>query len=199
VARCCGSGRPGLKRAQAIAFHRELEYFVVQTEDGVRYLVGAARLPHLERVLGPVQVLKTYPGAALEGLTYRTLFASPQASSAYLELVPSAHVTADSGTGLVHVAPAHGAEDYALFRAQGYLSGARAMRCHVGPGGVFTPDVQEAVGDRLAPRLVGLEVLGDGSRGVVEILRETDALVKVERYKHRYPYDWKTDKPIIVT
>lgn len=54
------------------------------------------------------------------------------------------------------------------------------------------------VGDA-SSTLVGQEVLSGGSRAVVDILKTLGSLVKVQRIKHRYPYDWKTDKPIIVT
>lgn len=47
--------------------------------------------------------------------------------------------------------------------------------------------------------MVGKEVLGDGGKAIVGLLKDLGVLKKVQRIKHRYPYDWKTDKPIIVT
>lgn len=55
----------------------------------------------------------------------------------------------------------------------------------------------DIVGDK-AERLVGKNVLDEGGKAIVEILRELGVLKKVERYKHKYPYDWKTGKPIIM-
>jgi isoleucyl-tRNA synthetase len=125
---------------------------------------------------------------------YKPLF-DTHGSGRRLPIMFSSHVTPDSGTGAVHLAPAHGQEDYELFKKHGRTTD---MLCHVDGHGQFTPSVAEVVGDELAVRLVGKEVLSDGSREVVEILRERGVLLKVQRYKHRYPYDWKTDKPIIM-
>lgn len=116
-----------------------------------------------------------------------------------LKIIPATHVTADSGTGLVHCAPGHGAEDYNAFRALGLLSSGQPITCHVGEGGKFTPGVVSVVGEAAGEKLVGQEVLQDGSKAVVELLKELGCLVKIKRIKHRYPYDWKTDQPIIVT
>ena len=108
-------------------------------------------------------------------------------------IIPSSHVTPDSGTGVVHLAPAHGQEDYALFRSHPNLE----MLCHVDGKGQFTTSVADVVGDK-ADRLVGKSVLSEGGKAMVDLLRELGVLKKVERYKHRYPYDWKTDQPIIM-
>lgn len=101
----------------------------------------------------------------------------------------------------MHCAPAHGAEDYAAFRSLGLLQDNKlALICHVDGLGRFSEDVSDIIGEKQGRRLSGLSVLSDGTDAVVNILQEMDGvLLKEERIKHRYPYDWKTDKPIIVT
>jgi isoleucyl-tRNA synthetase len=111
----------------------------------------------------------------------------------------STHVTPDSGTGLVHCAPAHGAEDYNLFRERGLVSSTSSIVCHVGAGGLFTNEVVHVVGKEAGGTLVGQPVLDNGSRAIVDLLKKMDRLLRIERFKHRYPYDWKTDRPVIVT
>jgi isoleucyl-tRNA synthetase len=124
-------------------------------------------------------------GADLAGTTYNPVFgASPN------PVITAKHVTAESGTGLVHTAPAHGAEDYSAWRLGSHQAD---ILCPVDGEGKFT----EAVGEPWA-RLVGKEVLGDGNIEVIRILKERGALVKKETLKHRYPYDWKTKKPVIL-
>lgn len=108
-------------------------------------------------------------------------------------------MTSDSGTGLVHCAPAHGAEDYNLFKEKNLISSTSSIVCHVGDGGLFTSEVARVVGKEAAKTLIGLPVLDSGSRSVVDLLKNMNRLIKIERFKHRYPYDWKTDKPVIVT
>lgn len=71
------------------------------------------------------------------------------------------------------------------------------MLCHVDGKGQFTASVADVVGDK-ANRLVGKGVLSEGGKAIVAILKELGVLKKVEKYKHRYPYDWKTDQPIIM-
>ena len=140
-------------------------------------------------------------GSELAGACYRPLFSdlTPEASSESLVVVASTHVTPDSGTGLVHCAPAHGAEDYNLFKEKNLISSTSSIVCHVGDGGLFTSEVAHVVGIEAAKTLVGQPVLDGGSRSVVGLLKDTNRLIKIERFKHRYPYDWKTDRPVIVT
>jgi len=140
-------------------------------------------------------------GSELAGARYRPLFSSlaPDAASESLTVIASTHVTPDSGTGLVHCAPAHGAEDYNLFKEEGLISSTSSIVCHVGEGGLFTNEVAHVVGKEVGQTLVGQPVLDNGSQAIVGHLKNMNRLLKIERFKHRYPYDWKTDKPIIVT
>lgn len=77
-------------------------------------------------------------------------------------------------------------------------SSAVDLVCHVNGLGQFTSDVADVVGKEAASRLVDQDILDQGGREIVSLLTELGALQKVQRYKHRYPYDWKTDKPVIV-
>jgi isoleucyl-tRNA synthetase len=99
------------------------------------------------------------------------------------------HVTSESGTGLVHTAPAHGPDDYAAWRANNQTG---EIVCPVDSEGKFT----DAIGNKWS-RLVGKEVLGDGNIEVIRVLKEAGLLVKKEAIRHRYPYDWKTKMPVI--
>ena len=116
-----------------------------------------------------------------------------------MKIIPSSHVTALSGTGLVHCAPAHGEEDYAAFRSLGLLSSATTLLCHVDEKGAFSPEIANVVGEEAAASLVGKDVLVEGNAAMLELLRKEQRVVKTEKISHRYPYDWKTNKPIIVT
>ncbi|OCH93963.1 isoleucyl-tRNA synthetase [Obba rivulosa] len=151
-----------------------------------------------------VECLGQFKGSDLVDSTYRPLFSSflSQSDKApnSLPIVPSSHVTPDSGTGLVHCAPAHGQEDYHLFQSLGMLgsSAAENMVCHVDTLGNFSDKVAEVVGGGAAGRLAAKDVLDLGSREIVAMLKESGALLKVGRHKHSYPYDWRTHKPVIM-
>jgi isoleucyl-tRNA synthetase len=170
-----------------------------------RYLVKLKSLGKSE-VVGSKVVPSTscslfYIGSELAGARYHPLFASlaPDAASESLAVINSTHVTSDSGTGLVHCAPAHGTEDYNMFREQNLISSTSSITCHVGEGGLFTNEVAHVVGKEAGESLVGQPVLDGGSRSIVSLLKSIGRLLKIERFKHRYPYDWKTDRPVIMT
>ncbi|KAI0938609.1 hypothetical protein AcW1_001709 [Taiwanofungus camphoratus] len=194
----------------AIAVNPDMMYKAVASSDDPAAPLDIFAVDR-ERVLMNTLVLGTVPmaefqGSDLVGATYRPIFSSlldstqETTSSTSLPIISSSHVTPDSGTGLVHCAPAHGAEDYAVFRELGLLSSSSPanLLCHVDGLGQFTEDVVDIVGKKAAVTLVGKYVLGDGGKAIVALLSEAGALRLMEKYRHRYPYDWKTDKPVIV-
>jgi isoleucyl-tRNA synthetase len=173
-------------------------------------IVAEERLEALSAFLGSVDILTKVEGMFellslcsslmihiagrdLLNATYKPIF---PASTQSLPIINAAHVTSQSGTGLVHCAPAHGAEDYEALRD---LNSTTSLICHVDGKGQFVSDVADVVGPEFAKRLAGKEVLGDGNKEMVAILKEMGCLVKIQRIKHRYPYDWRTKEPIIVT
>ena len=151
-------------------------------------------------IVSPTLCSLSYIGSELAGARYHHPFdsLSPDVTSESLAVITSTHVTPDSGTGLVHCAPAHGTEDYNIFREQNLISSTSSIVCHVGEGGLFTNEVAHVVGKEAGKTLVGQSVLDSGSKSIVGLLKNMGRLLRVERFKHRYPYDWKTDKPVIV-
>ncbi|KAI0827156.1 isoleucyl-tRNA synthetase [Trametes gibbosa] len=208
----------------AIAVNPEMRYHVVATKDSSEgftesvLIYAADRADALRETPGLLspqcELLGEVDGSDLVDATYRPIFApllSSPASLPSLPIITSSHVTRDSGTGLVHCAPAHGAEDYAVMQSLGLISSSSTssgkcsahtspteLLCHVNGLGQFTHDVANVVGEDAAIRLVGKDVLDQGGREIVALLTELGALRKIQRFKHRYPYDWKTDKPVIV-
>ncbi|KAK0445212.1 tRNA synthetases class I-domain-containing protein [Armillaria borealis] len=197
-----------------IAVNPDLAYTFVEREDdkeGPLYLIATGRLGDnptepVFSALGNIRYVDSIQGQsrALQGFIVRSdlvgAYYKPMFShGSSKRIIRASHVTSESGTGLVHCAPAHGVEDYNTFRDQGLLAGTESMLCHVGSEGEFKADVADVVDDTAAQSLVGQPVLEDGSRAVVNLLKETNSLVKIERFKHKYLYDWRTDKPIIIT
>ena len=138
-------------------------------------------------------------GSDLVGVSYKPLFSSQCPSAKSMKIIPSLHVTGLSGTGLVHCAPAHGEEDYNAFCSLGLLSKATTILCHVDEKGEFSPEIVNIVGEEAAASLVGKDVLGEGNAAMLKLLKKEQRAVKTEKISHRYPYDWKTNKPVIVT
>ncbi|KAG9123509.1 isoleucine-tRNA ligase, partial [Ceratobasidium sp. 392] len=176
----------------AVAAHAEMAYSLVQYE-GKLVVVSKDRLEALANakifgdgweVLGELSG-EAHIGIDLIGTKYKPIF-----GTSVCPVITAKHVTAESGTGLVHTAPAHGAEDYAAWRLGSY---GEEILCPVDDEGKFTTAVGESW-----TRLVGKEVLGDGNIEVIRVLKELDVLVRKETLRHRYPYDWKTKKPVIL-
>ena len=87
-----------------------------------------------------------------------------------------------SGTGCVHTAPGHGADDFAIGKKYGL-----DVYAPVDAAGKFTPEVEH---------FAGLGVFEANSK-IVEFLCETGALLSVEKYEHRYPHCWRCKNPVI--
>lgn len=128
-------------------------------------------------VLEPIgQIL----GEDLIGTQYR----HPLTNEA-LPFVAADYVTADSGSGLVHTAPGHGMDDYKTCLPLGIEA-----FCPVNNVGKFTTEAGE--------ELEGLAVQTEGTAKVLEMLQDKGTLIQEQPYTHKYPYDWRTKKPIIL-
>lgn len=108
------------------------------------------------------------------------------------------HVTDDAGTGFVHTAPGHGADDFEIWMANARELEARgidtAIPFTVADDGFYTKD---------APGFEGNQVIthkgekGKANKAVIEALKESGALIGLGRLKHQYPHSWRSKKPII--
>ena len=232
---------------RAIAFHKDLEYCVIQpTAPGSRQLIIAkSRLAEFEQILlksdelredyfkEPVdptsrekeRTNKTSPlqrGQQMDGSPERISYEEPEAQQKNrrifdivadsimgselskdtwyinslrgnkIHIQPFVHadfVSADSGTGLVHLAPGHGMEDYEVLKQYGFEPDAP-----VDDLGRFTPYAMPGDPDALG----GLDVLSTGTEEVLKILEGHGRVIGIQKYKHKYPYDWRTKLPVIV-
>jgi isoleucyl-tRNA synthetase len=100
------------------------------------------------------------------------------------QVIPGTFVTADTGTGQVHIAPGHGMEDYIAGRENGL-----GLISPVDDAGKFTDEVG-------VPELVGVHVF-TGNKRIIEILTERDNLLGEEAHLHDYPHCWRSKTPII--
>ena len=92
-------------------------------------------------------------------------------------IINSTHVTPDSGTGLVHCAPAHGTEDYNMFREQNLISSTSSITCQASARGAYSRnEVAHVVGKEAGESLVGQPVLDSGSRSIVGLLKNIGCL-----------------------
>ncbi len=162
----------------AIAVNPEMEYVLVGGDAGQTILAKELLATVAEEVgWKDVPIERTWKGSELVGLI--TLHPLLDRES---PLVPADYVTADTGTGAVHTAPGHGADDFDTARKEGL-----PIIVPVGKDGRYT---EEAV------RHVGEKVL-DANAAIIEDLREAGALVATGKVVHAYPTCWRCHQPLI--
>ncbi len=173
----------------AVAVNSELIYAVVESESGepFKYLIVAKDLAQkLSETFGHgLQVVAEIKGDALAGTTYRHPLANKDEAFDRVSpiVIGGDYITTESGTGLVHTAPGHGQEDFIVGQREGL-----PILCPVDERGNFTAE---------AGSFEGLNVLKTANEVLIEVLTEEKVLLKHEPYNHKYPYDWRTKKPVI--
>lgn len=181
---------------RAIAVHSELEYSLVK--HGKLYLlIAGTRLEQLEKLFlnttsesnsgtKSFEVIKAnILGKDLVGSEYTNVLRGEEQESQ--PFIHADFVSADSGTGLVHLAPGHGMDDYEVCLQHGIKAVAP-----VDDLGRFT---SAAVPDD-PDSFLGKSVLDGGSAEMLKYLG--DKVLFSHRYKHKYPYDWRTKLPVII-
>ena len=210
---------------RAIAFHKDLEYSIIRPNVpglGPRNLIIArSRLAELATILSSGSglgterdrqlvlpeskqveqiskekavttlvfdvVVDSLRGAELKDAWYfNNLRGNEKAAQPFIH---ADFVTADSGTGLVHLAPGHGMDDYEVGKQHGLRPDAP-----VDDLGRFTEDAFPSAPEALK----GMDVLSSGTQKVLRILEDQGTLIHVHKYKHKYPYDWRTKLPVII-
>jgi isoleucyl-tRNA synthetase len=166
----------------AVALNPGEEYVLLQveTELGVERLLlaeGLAQEALARYGIGESKVVARAKGAALEGLLLQHPFYARESL-----LVVGDHVTLEAGTGAVHTAPGHGQDDFILGRKYGL-----EIYNPVGGNGCFLPDTEFFAGEHVF----------SANDHVIEVLKENNALIHVEKYQHSYPHCWRHKSPII--
>jgi isoleucyl-tRNA synthetase len=184
---------------RAIAFSAALDYVAIRVDrvaEGGRarpgeILLVAASLADEVASRGKIEaysVLERFPGTALAG----TVAHHPLAGQGYEFAVPllaASFVEADQGTGLVHIAPGHGADDFDLGHANGL-----PVPDTVGPDGIYLPEVPLFAG-RVVYRPNGKP--GDANDAVIAAIDAAGRLLARDALVHSYPHSWRSKAPLI--
>ncbi|HRW70152.1 class I tRNA ligase family protein, partial [Lentimicrobium sp.] len=144
----------------------------------------------------PFEVCGSHKGSELEGIRYEQLlpYAQPAEGDAF-RVVTGDFVTTEDGTGIVHIAPSFGADDFKAGKQNGIGSLTLVDR-----QGRFTEEMGEFAG-----RYVKAEYAPDYDPGkednvdidIIVKLKKENRAFKTEKYEHSYPHCWRTDKPIL--
>src|SRR5437868_1401861 len=167
-----------LPASMAVAFHPDEEYVALES-DGEVYIVAsklAQEVPSRCNLANP-EPLAHFPGRRLERLNFQHPFLDRKVLGVLAD-----YVTMDTGTGVVHTAPSHGAEDFAT-------------------GVKYSLDATSNVDEKGIlrnglPEYNGLKVW-DANAPIIELLKKRDALLHSEKLEHSYPHCWRCHNPII--
>ena len=170
----------------AIAVHPDITYVAVRAGSGDEaktYLLAKDRLGHYSRELGDEpEVLAEYTGADLVGLAYEPPFDFFVGRDNAHQVIAADYVTTDSGTGIVHLAPAFGEEDMEYCQRNGI-----ELVQPLDPGGKFTS---------MVPPYEGLQVF-DANPVIIKDLKAAGKLLRHETIEHSYPHSWRSGQPLI--
>lgn len=144
----------------------------------------------------PAQIVARFAGADLEGIRYEQLlpYQQPEDGDAFKVIIGD-FVTTEDGTGIVHIAPSFGSDDFRVARINGIGSLTLVDKQGkfiegVGPlSGLYVKNYNNE--DESAPDYRSTDVQ------IAIMLKEQNKAFKVEKYEHTYPHCWRTDKPIL--
>ncbi|MDP9372509.1 MAG: isoleucine--tRNA ligase [Chloroflexota bacterium] len=164
----------------AAAVHPDLVYLKVRQGDRVLYVAQGAAAEALQ---GPYETLGELPGRDLLGLEYRGPFDElPAEAGVRHQVIAWDDVNAEEGTGIVHIAPGCGKEDFALSKEYDL-----AVVAPLDEFGVYVDGFDWLTG----------QYVGDVPLAIVEDLERKGVLHRVESYTHRYPTCWRCGTDLV--
>jgi isoleucyl-tRNA synthetase len=167
-----------LPHNRALAFHPDFEYAVVDTEKGA-LLLASDRIPALQSEcdVKEVRIRETCNGRDFEGRKFQHPFLPLQVPGILAD-----YVTLDQGSGIVHTAPGHGADDF--YSGQKYGLETYAP---LDDRGVYLEGLPEYKG----------KTVFEANPIIVKLLGDRGALLGHHQYKHTYPHCWRCHNPVI--
>jgi isoleucyl-tRNA synthetase len=167
-----------LPHNRALAFHPDFEYAVVETEKG-SLLLATERIPALQAESGikEARVRATLKGRDFEGMKFQHPFLPIQVAGILAD-----YVTLDQGSGIVHTAPGHGADDFNSGQKYGLE--------------IYAPIDDKGVYLEGLPEYKGKDVF-TANPLIVKLLGERGALLGHHEFKHSYPHCWRCHNPVI--
>ncbi len=176
----------------AVAYNEKLQY-VKATVGEENYILFRGLLPEVAGKCGWVNYAETpFPVEQLATIQYKHPFCNRTGKAFAAEFV-----TADTGTGFVHIAPGHGLDDYNLGRQNNL-----PIYSPVNDDGALAYSNELPIEQQMPAEMVGKSILekhgkSDANEAVLHELRVRHALLYQENYHHSYPHCWRSKTPII--
>jgi isoleucyl-tRNA synthetase len=167
-----------LPASMAVTFAPDAEYVALDNGEWIYIVARELAQQTIEKCsLGEVKEIASFPGSKLEYAT----FAHPFLERSVLGVLGD-YVTMDTGTGAVHTAPAHGADDFATGVKYGIN-----LHCDVDDAGILRNGLPEYDGEQVFK----------ANPKIVELLKQRGVLLGSEKIEHSYPHCWRCHNPII--
>lgn len=168
-----------------LAVGKDIDYAVME-ENGQKYVLAQALLGRYKKQLENAVQVGTIKGAELLGLSYEPMFPyfKHLKEKGVFKVLSGDFVSTEDGTGVVHIAPGFGQDDFEVCRA---YNPEFPIACPVDEAGKFTSEVSDYAGKQVF----------ETNEPILAFLKENGLLVKKEQYTHTYPYCWRTDTPLI--
>jgi isoleucyl-tRNA synthetase len=163
---------------RALAFHPDFDYVVIDTEKGA-LLLAADRVAALQAESGikEARVRARFKGSDFSGMKFQHPFLPIQVPGILAD-----YVTLDQGSGIVHTAPGHGADDFYSGQKYGLE--------------IYAPIDDRGVYLEGLPEYKGKDVFS-ANPIIVKLLADRGALLGHHEYKHSYPHCWRCHNPLI--
>ena len=168
-----------------LAVGADIDY-VVMEEDGQKYILGRALLGRYKKQLENAVEVGSMKGSDLVGMSYEPMFPyfNHLKEKGCFKVLSGEFVSTEDGTGVVHIAPGFGQDDFDVCRA---YNPEFPIVCPVDEAGKFTSEVKDYEGKQVF----------ETNEPIMTWLKENALLVKKEQYTHSYPFCWRTDTPLI--
>lgn len=167
----------------ALCVGPDIDYVAVKDlSDGSVYVLAQARLSAYFKNESDYEQIALCKGADLKGLTYEPLFDYFSSHADSFRVLTDDFVTTADGTGIVHMAPAYGEDDYRICRDAGI-----ELVDPLDAEGCFTEQVPEFAG----------QLCKDADKGIIRMLKDSGKLVHQSTIQHSYPFCERTDTPLI--
>lgn len=163
----------------ALAVGSDIDYVKIKVDDK-KMILAKDRLSVIDK---EYEILEEMKGSSLAGIEYEQLFNYCRVDKKAFYVIEGDFVSTEDGSGIVHIAPAFGADDYEISRKYDL-----PMLQPVTRGGLFTDEVTDFAG----------QFVKDADEGIIKKMKQEGKLFKKETIVHSYPFSWRhTDVPVI--
>ena len=169
----------------ALAVNPKMKYVRMRHDDGHVYVLAETRLKAYEKIFATSEQVGEYTGEELVGMHYKPLFDYYVGMDDLLyQVIPGDYVSDSDGTGIVHIAPAYGEDDYFVAKA---IDPKFPIILNVDDYGNFDSTVKDWAGENIF----------EANPKIIDYLRTKGLLVKKDQHKHSYPFGPRSHEKLI--